>query len=285
MKSYFKIIILLLAATAITLLVAPLIASILPFHLYRVMSRVVMLVTFLLFYQYRNKLGIASIKSLGFSSKRNWWFLLFLGLVLAMFSVAVIMFIMVATSVRFLVPDLKTAPVIWDFISYLLSGFIVALIEETFFRGFVLQSLRRDTSLALTLIVTNFFYAIIHFFRPEVFSEIKVLNIESSLLGLRFFIMPLVTNWQQIWPDFLGLFLIGLVLSFAYLRTGSLALSIGLHAGWIVGMKMLSLTTDVTRLGSLWVNGKLVSHPLTWGVLLLFILILNLNVFKKQDLK
>jgi len=69
------------------------------------------------------------------------------------------------------------------------------------------------------------------------------------------------------------------------LRTGSLALSIGLHAGWIVGMKMLSLTTDVAKLGSLWVNGKLISHPLTWGVLLLFILILNLNKLKKPDLK
>lgn len=48
-------------------------------------------------------------------------------------------------------------------------------------------------------------------------------------------------------PGIFGLFLIGAVLSYTLARTGNLYLSIGLHAGWIVGLKMSRVFGDFTR--------------------------------------
>lgn len=276
MKSYLKILFILFLSVFITIILAPIIASLLPFHLYRVTSRTVLVVTFILFYRFRETLGIHSIRSLGFSlNKWRWWRQLAVGFVLAVVSIGIISGVMIHTSIRFVVPDVFSIPWWKYLIGYLLAGFTVALIEEVFFRGFILQSLLKDSQLIVSLIITNIFYSAVHFLKPQDLPKVETLSLASSLGSISLFFKPLFTEWPGIWPHLLGLFLVGLVLSVAYLRTRSLALSIGLHAGWILGIKSLSLGTDVSSSGSLWVSGNIVGHPLGWGMMLLFLIILS----------
>jgi len=73
-------------------------------------------------------------------------------------------------------------------------------------------------------------------------------------------------------PGIFGLFLIGVVLSFALSRSGNLYLAVGLHAGWVFGLKTLRVFGDFKRDQFGWLFGandpKIVSGILTWAVIL-----------------
>ena len=63
------------------------------------------------------------------------------------------------------------------------------------------------------------------------------------------------------------------MLSYAFVRTGTLYLSIGLHAGWIISIKTVRVFGDYTRENLGWLFGstdpKIVSGVMTWaGVIL-----------------
>lgn len=275
MKSYYKIAAILLFSMFITVFVSPIIASIASFHLYKVMSRTILITAFLLFYYYKNRLGFNSIRELGFEFNKRWWILLAIGLGAGLISMAIISATMLHTSIRFIVPDILSINWLGHLTSYLFIGFIVAFIEECFFRGFILQILLKDSRVFISLFLTNIFYSIVHFLRPEIIGNVEVFNIFSSLNAVPLFFAPLFTEIPKIWPSMIGLFLVGVVLSLAYIRVRTLALSIGLHAGWVIGIKSISLGTDTTTFGSIWINGNVVANPFTWYVLLIFIFLLS----------
>lgn len=279
MKSYSKITILLLFSLFITIFVSPIIASIVPFNLYRIMGRVILISTFILFFYYKDRLGFQNLRILGFEFNKRWWLLLFLGLLLGLFTIGIVSLTMLHLSIRFIIPDILSLNWLRYLIGYLIVGFTAALIEECFFRGFILQALLKDTGFFISLIITNIFYSIVHFLKPLQTGNIEILNLFSSINAIPLFFKPLFINLPDIWPLILGLFLVGIVLSMAYLRVRTLSMSIGIHAGWIIGVKSLSLGTDVTDSGSLWVSGNVIAHPFTWLVLLIFILILGLHSY------
>ncbi len=74
-------------------------------------------------------------------------------------------------------------------------------------------------------------------------------------------------------PGFIGLLLVGVVLSFAVERTGKLYLAIGLHCGWVFSLKISSLFGDINRQQLGWLfgagNPKIVSGVATWVAILL----------------
>jgi membrane protease YdiL (CAAX protease family) len=83
-------------------------------------------------------------------------------------------------------------------------------------------------------------------------------------------------------PGIFGLFLIGVVLSFALSRSGNLYLAVGLHAGWVFSLKMLRVFGDFTRDDLGWTFGstdpKIVSGVATWiGILLVGVAIYQLT--------
>ena len=64
------------------------------------------------------------------------------------------------------------------------------------------------------------------------------------------------------------MFLLGLVLCYAFARTGSLYLSMGLHMGWVFGIKSIKVYGNYTREDLGWFFGsmdpKFVSGVATW---------------------
>ncbi len=124
-------------------------------------------------------------------------------------------------------------------VSALTTAVTVGIIEEFFFRGFLYLKLRNIWTAFPSLVVTNLIYSLVHFLKggkpligdtPGVIDSFRVLGASFNAF----------LNWPLIWPAFLGLFFFGLVLSFAFQRSKSLLLSMGIHSGAVFYLKMTS---------------------------------------------
>jgi CAAX protease family protein len=112
------------------------------------------------------------------------------------------------------------------------STLIVPAIEETFFRGLMLGILLRSGRQYMSIFATSALYSIIHFLKaPEHTSTIVTWTSGFNSVANAFvqFADPMLVA-----AAFTTLFLIGWILADARLRTRSLWLPIGLHAGWIL---------------------------------------------------
>ncbi len=112
-----------------------------------------------------------------------------------------------------------------------ISAIIVPLIEEPLFRGLILGVLLRASSRNLAVFFTSALFAILHFLKaPEKTSAVVHWNSGFVSIANSFsqFSQPLLLA-----AGFTTLFLLAWILADARIRTRSLWLPIGLHAGWI----------------------------------------------------
>lgn len=119
----------------------------------------------------------------------------------------------------------------------LLLALLISLFEEPLFRGLMLVGLHRKMSTTAAIVISAFYYAILHFLDTK--SQIPVQDIHLfsgfSLLGEAF---AHVLN-PEILSAFLALFVVGLFLGL--LRTQvktSLGFCIGCHACWVWQIKL-----------------------------------------------
>jgi len=205
---------------------------------------------------------------IGPSGRRN----LFYGFVLAVASMAVLGIVMAfagALTPAFMEP---VYTIVRQSGKALVTALLVGFLEELFFRGILFRGLLEDSRPAIAFAAANLLYAVSHFFKPP--EEFLVTGIDP-LAGFRFLALclaPFLDRPAAIFPGIVGLFIIGVVLSYALVRTGSLYFSIGLHAGWVFAIKTLPLYGYFTREDLGWVFGakpKIVSGAATWvGILL-----------------
>jgi uncharacterized protein len=112
------------------------------------------------------------------------------------------------------------------------SAIAVPLIEECFFRGLVLGILLRSGRVGMSIFVTSALYSIVHFLKaPEGTSAVVTWMSGFSSIAHSF---TQFADPRLVAAAFTTLFLIGWILADARLRTRSLWLPIGLHAGWIL---------------------------------------------------
>ena len=146
------------------------------------------------------------------------------------------------------------------------TALIVSFIEEGIFRIVIFVSFIRYIGIYLAAIFSSFIYAVVHFITPDRSFEYPgfSLSIGFEYLAVVFerLMMPGVVF------GVIGLFLIGIVLCFAFVRSGSIYLSIGLHMGWIFISKLTSVYLVFqpvagipSGLGSRYF---LVAQPLAW---------------------
>jgi membrane protease YdiL (CAAX protease family) len=163
------------------------------------------------------------------------------------------------------------------FASALSAGLFVGFMEEIFFRGILFLGLREQGRPLRAYILANLFYSLLHFVKP---GKSYFLDQIAPLAGFRHLFATFAPFLDPglLLPGILGLFLIGVVLSYALVRTGNLYLSIGLHAGWIIGLKTTRVFGDFTRQELGWAFGstdpKIVSGVVTWiGILLVGLIV------------
>lgn len=157
---------------------------------------------------------------------------------------------------------------------YVLSAVAIAVIEEGFFRAFLLGGMTDDFGRRAALAVSSAIYALTHLVRAPAHFYLTgfhplagVQNLEQSLSQL--------AHPATALPALLGLFLLGLVLGEAFVVTGTVYFSMGLHAGFVIGVKLwpMVFTPGVTL--PRWLIGyrhfPLISGFAAWAILLMLL--------------
>ena len=182
-------------------------------------------------------------------------------------------------------------------ISAIFTGLIIGLIEEYIFRGWVLGWLQKKLSQLqtkgdyLAIIVSAFYFSILHFLVPE--TEI---NNQSNTIsaGMNVFKASLKNLFQHDNFDTLfSLFLAGIflgIIKLFYSKNNGLLLVIGIHAGWVFSIKTTKSLTDsssINEWGYLVGQDGIVGHlSAGWlGTMIIVLLIYKSRLNKTQSKK
>jgi uncharacterized protein len=110
-------------------------------------------------------------------------------------------------------------------------GLVVAIIEETFFRGLMYRAVERESGFAAAAWCTALVYASIHFLaRVKIPAEDVGWDSGFHLLGGA---LANLAHPLTIVDSFVTLTLVGLMLALVRRHTGAIAACIGLHMGWV----------------------------------------------------
>lgn len=126
------------------------------------------------------------------------------------------------------------------------TGLAVGLLEEIVFRGAFTALVAKFCKPLKTLVVVAVIFALLHFLQAPRSLEIDPVRWSSgfALVGEVFaHFFRQLSDPTFFVAEFLVLLAIGLVLGYTRWKTGSLWLGIGLHAGWVMGVKILSALT------------------------------------------
>ena len=294
LKIHHRLLIFLLLALALTCVISPLMAvgadwvatrwpdlldERVPFS--RVFNRGFMVAGITLFIVGRRHLVPTDVKSLLAVKASTAWRSFLTGCALALGSMALLLALMAAADVYTPFFRLSLTQSLSRIASALATGVFVGSMEEVFFRGVLFLGLLERSHPLRAYGLANLFYSALHFVKP---GEDYFLDRLDLLAGFR----HLLTTFQPFFepatflPGLIGLFLVGVVLSFALVRTGNLYLSIGLHAGWIIALKTIRVFGDYRREDLGWAFGstdpKIVSGVATWvGILLVALVIRQLT--------
>jgi len=139
--------------------------------------------------------------------------------------------------------DIHLNDVVYALLSGLLSGLLVALIEESFFRGAMHYAMRRRSPMLTATVTTALLYATVHFIHAPIPAEGTIIGWQSGwemLSGM----FHSYEDFAAIADSYMALFAAGLFLSLVRERTGNIALCIGIHAGWVLTIKLVKEVTN-----------------------------------------
>jgi membrane protease YdiL (CAAX protease family) len=148
------------------------------------------------------------------------------------------------------------------------SGISVALIEESVMRGALHTAIARESGHLAAATLTATLFAILHFFAKARIAPNELAWYSGFDLLLRSF-APLA-HPVLVLDSLLAWLVVFLILAGTRVLTGNIAVAIGLHAGWVVVLRMLQEATTPTAAAqhSVWVgsfDGLLGYWMLPWG--------------------
>jgi len=238
----------------------------------KIFDRFFMVSGIVLFFFFRRFLRLGPMDRLGLTPRALAWRDLQHGFGLAIASMAGLALIMSWLDVFEPFFRLSLARSLERCASAILAAAAAGFIEEILFRGVIFKGLYDELGRARAYLFAALIYSAIHFVKP---GDPAALGGLDAWTGIRYFASSFqpFTELETLVPGLLGLFLIGAVLCYAFERTGTLYLSIGLHAGWIFSLKTLRVFGDFRRDDLGWMFGstdpKIVSGVITWiGILL-----------------
>jgi len=211
----------------------------------RVFYRMAMIVAALGFWPFLKLLGINNRYTLGYSLELRRFLQTFSrGLGIGVLIMAFHVLLLVLLGAR--VPeggDILLSELLYALFSGLISGLLVAVIEESFFRGALQYGMRRSSPVITAFIMTNLLYAALHFARPPIPAQGTMIDWNSGwqmLAGM----FHQYENFSGFIDSYMALFAAGLFLSLIRERTGNIALCIGIHAGWVLAIKLAGEVTN-----------------------------------------
>ena len=189
------------------------------------------------------RLRLRTARDYGYGAPRPRWLRQFgIGLLAGLATMVPVTISMLALGVRVVSPDLNSHELLAALGAGLLSGLVVAFVEETFFRGLMFGAVLRDLRRPLPAIVlVAIVYASVHFLAStHIPPESVTWHSGLNLLGAS------VTNFlapSTIIDAWLALLAVGVLLGACAWWTGNIAVGVGLHASWVFVMRATVLTT------------------------------------------
>jgi membrane protease YdiL (CAAX protease family) len=151
----------------------------------------------------------------------------------------------------------------------LATGLAVGVIEEAFFRAFLLDGLQEELGAMAALVASAAIYAVAHLVRTRTRVEIRHLNLAAGARNLERGLRGLTT--LRAFAGFVGLFLLGLVLGRGFQVTATVYFSAGFHAGVVFAWKSGRRAAAAAPQAAHWVWGygwpPLVSGAAAWVML------------------
>ena len=177
------------------------------------------------------------------TSQRSLLYLLGGGVVIGFVTLATLGAAFYALDIRVADADKSLAEQILKlFISVIPAAIVVSLIEETYFRGAQCGVLMREKKTAMAVVLPAIFYAGVHFLNPPD----TVIDDPEWFYGLTLLLAAPAEICRS--SDCVGaaatLFFAGALLGLVRVLGGHLMLCVGIHAGWIAGIKLTRKLTD-----------------------------------------
>ncbi|MDJ0871221.1 MAG: type II CAAX endopeptidase family protein [Gammaproteobacteria bacterium] len=215
----------------------------LPFH--RVVSRAALVTGLIALPIFAVHLGVASREALGFGlPARPFISRLLAGWLLGTITLLPLVVVLLALQVRVPAPEavLWSSEVLHIAARGLASGLLIGIVEETLFRGGLYAAVARRNSVTQAIIWSSLFYAALHFVKPAAASW-EALSWTSGLAslvqGLARFAEPGVMA-----DSFVALLVAGVLLALVRRDSGHIAYCIGVHAGWVMVIRVTKHFTD-----------------------------------------
>ena len=243
-----------------------------PFHRY--FSRSIQISALLLLWPAFRSIGIRRLSALGLKRNLRWKRDLSIGFLLAFIPVAALGAVYLANGVFAMKPE-------WAWTGFFRiagTATAVSVLEEFLFRGVLLGLCLMAMPRAAAAWISAIAFAAVHFLRTS------RQPLEAPVTWLSGFQqLPLAFSSAPPWPllgwGFLSLLIAGLLLAFAAMRTRSLFLPIGIHAGWILGQQGLQLFAKFSPKPSdillPWVGPNVVSGAVPTGLIPSLVLVLT----------
>ena len=276
MSALGKILLYLVTVLVVSALLAPLIYFGLHEHInfafHRYVSRTTQVTAIVLLVPLLLWLRLWGMKEIGLAKNPYAWRDVTTGLGLALLPVAV----MGGAYIYFGVYKMNDDAGLGALPKILLTAVFVAIVEEFLFRGVLLGLAAKAIGPVKAAIGVSLVFAFIHFLKPVSEGKIEVKWWSGfAQYGHVFDAAPPPVFFLL---GFLSLFGAGLILSLAALRTKSLWLPIGIHAGWILGQQVLQKLAKyrVKPADELlpWVGPNVVSGAVPTGIVPLVVLLI-----------
>ncbi len=229
----------LLLAAAAAALIAPFAAIALAaagylFPFPRIFDRTVMVTLAVMLFLWARQLGVARLLRRGFARPLDNLGTGLRGLLVAAAVIAILLALGAAFGGR---DEMRVGEALARAPKYVAGAILIAIIEEGFFRAFMLGGMIEDFGRTGALAISAAIYALAHLVRSPARLYLTKFDAAAGLHNL-YASLAQLSHPAAVLPALVGLFLLGLVLGEAFLVTGNVYFSAGLHAGLVIGVKL-----------------------------------------------
>jgi CAAX protease family protein len=230
----------------------------------RVFDRALLVTALACLWPLLRAVGVRSWSDLGFPCARPWWRHAVIGYAIGIGSFIVAGLLLIAVGGRSFDADLSAAKLVVQILKFAATGIIVAIIEETFFRGGMQGALQRAWGPISALVITSAIYSAVHFLKPKGVGITADAVTWLSGVDHLWRVVTLSARTPGVASGFVTLLLAGLALGWAFVKTRALYFSMGLHAGWVCALKTYAVLTG---------GGRMIENPTMWPVLIAVLLV------------
>ena len=190
--------------------------------------------------------------SLGLTSRRDWGygvsrgrFLkdLLIGTGIGILSLLVLVLCLFLLEVRVFKPDFSftVAVLAGVFLKAVIAAFVIGVMEETWFRGALHRVVEVRADAVGAVLTTAVLYGAVHFIRPDVPVSPDAIGLWSGFVTIGHFFHRFEN--AAFVDSFMALVAAGALLGLVRSRTNAIAQCIGIHAGWVIVIKLTRATS------------------------------------------